>query len=132
MRNDIVSLSQAVANCERNTSLIATVDSALSHVNNLLNDLRGLVTQAASTGTETPETLASLQMQADAIVETINFISASTSFQGQKLLDGSLDFDTFGLDSSKISFLTDPADKKFTEPGAAAPVLPHRALFVLC
>jgi len=24
------------------------------------------------------------------------------------------------------------AGKKFTEPGAAAPVLPHRALFVFC
>jgi len=28
--------------------------------------------------------------------------------------------------------LTAPADKKFTEPGAETPVLPHRALFVLC
>jgi len=28
--------------------------------------------------------------------------------------------------------VTAPADKKFTEPGAEAPVLPHRALFVLC
>ena len=105
MQSGIAKMSQAVANCERNNSLIATADSALSHVNTLLLDLRGLVTQAASTGGETPETLASLQMQADAIIETINFISATTSFQGQKLLDGSLGFDTFGLDSGKVSLL---------------------------
>ena len=105
LKKDIRSLSQAVANCEKNTSLIATVDSALSHVNNLLLDLRALVTEAASTGSETPETLASLQVQADAIIETINFISATTSFQGQKLLDGSLDFDTYGLDSNVVSQL---------------------------
>ena len=28
-------------------------------------------------------------------------------------------------------YVTAPAGKKFTEPGALAPVLPHRALFVL-
>jgi len=31
-----------------------------------------------------------------------------------------------------VKKLTGLADKKFTEPGAEAPVLPHRALFVLC
>ena len=105
MKTDIVSMTQAAANCERNSSLVATVDSALNHINSLLNDLRGLVTEAASTGGETPETLASLQIQADAVIETINFISATTTFQGHKLLDGSLDFNTYGLDSSVVSQL---------------------------
>jgi len=105
MKRDIVALTQAVGNCERNNSLIATADSALSHVSSLLIELRGLVTQAASTGGETPETLSAMQIQADAIIETINFISATTSFQGQKLLDGSLDFSTFGLDKSSVSKL---------------------------
>ena len=105
MKHNIGSLTQAVANCGRNSSLIATVDSALGQVNNLLNELRGLITNAASTGSENPETLATMQMQADAIIETINFISATTTFQGQKLLDGSLDFNTVGLDNSRISQL---------------------------
>ena len=105
MHTNIVSMSQAAANCNRDSAIIATVDSALSHVNSLLNDLRGLVTEAASTGGETPETLAALQIQADAIIESINFISATTTFQGQKLLDGSLDFNTYGLDKSVVSQL---------------------------
>ncbi|MDR0327784.1 MAG: hypothetical protein LBI05_05765, partial [Planctomycetaceae bacterium] len=105
MKTDIVSMTQAAANSGKNSSLIATVDSALSHVNSLLNDLRGLVTEAANTGGETPETLDALQIQANAIIETINFISATTSFQGQKLLDGSLDFNTYGLDKSVVSQL---------------------------
>ena len=105
MQTQITSLTQAVANNQRATAVIATVDSALGHVSSLLNDLRGLVTNAASTGSETPETLAALQIQADAIIDTINFISATTSFQGQKLLDGSLDFNTFGLDKNTISLL---------------------------
>ncbi|MDR0522420.1 MAG: hypothetical protein LBH00_11295 [Planctomycetaceae bacterium] len=105
MQTEISSLTQAVANSERNNAVIATVDSALSHINALLNDLRGLVTEAASTGSETPETLAALQIQADAIVDTINRISETTTFQNQKLLDGSLDFSTYGTDNSKISLL---------------------------
>jgi len=105
MQTEITSLNQAIANCQKASSVIATVDSALGHVSSLINDLRALVTQAANTGGEVPETLISLQIQADAIVDTINFISATTSFQGQRLLDGSLDFTTFGLDNSKISLL---------------------------
>jgi len=105
MQTEITSLTQAVANCQKANSVVATADSALSHISSLINDLRSLVTQAANTGGETPETLASLQVQADAIIDTINFISATTSFQGQKLLDGSLDFTTYGLDKSTISLL---------------------------
>ncbi|GHT41636.1 hypothetical protein FACS189443_3670 [Planctomycetales bacterium] len=98
MQTEIASTSQAVANCERADAVISTADSALSHINSLLNDLRGLITQAANTGVETPETLAELQLNADAILQTIDFISESTKFNGQKLLNGSLDFTTYGLD----------------------------------
>ena len=105
MQTEITSLTQAVANCQKANSVIATVDSALGHVSNLILDLRSLVTEAASTGGETPATLASLQIQADAIIDTINLISATTSFQGQKLLDGSLDFTTYGLNKDTISLL---------------------------
>ena len=79
MQTEITSLTQAVANCQKASSVIATVDSALGHVSTLINDLRGLVTQAANTGGENEATLASLQLQADAVIDTINFISATTS-----------------------------------------------------
>jgi len=50
------------------------------------------------------------------------------------LLDGSDivgSLETFFPSSSKDK-TSSSKDKKFTEPGAEAPVLPHRALFVLC
>ncbi|MDR2117847.1 MAG: hypothetical protein LBP87_15835 [Planctomycetaceae bacterium] len=105
MRTDIVSLSQAVANCQRADSVISTVDSTLSHLNNLLNDLRGLVTQAANTGAENQDTLAMLQVQADAVLNSIDMLSYSTTYQNQKLIDGSLDFTTYGIDKNKIDLL---------------------------
>jgi flagellin-like hook-associated protein FlgL len=105
MRTDIVSLSQAVANCQRADSVISTIDSTLSHLNSLLNDLRGLVTQAANTGAENQETLAMLQVQTDAVLNSIDMLSYSTTYQSQKLIDGSLDFTTYGIDKSKIDLL---------------------------
>jgi flagellin-like hook-associated protein FlgL len=105
MRTDIVSLSQAVANSQRANSVISTIDSTLSHLNNLLNDLRGLVTQAANTGAENQETLAMLQIQADAVLNSIDMLTYSTTYQNQKLLDGSLDFTTYGIDQNKIDLL---------------------------
>jgi flagellin-like hook-associated protein FlgL len=105
MRTDIVSLSQAVANCQRADSVISTIDNTLSHLNGLLNDLRGLVTQAANTGAENQETLAMLQVQTDAVLNSIDMLSQSTTHQNQKLIDGSLDFTTYGIDKNKIDLL---------------------------
>ncbi len=104
MRTDITSTAQAVANCQRADAVISTTDSALGELNNLLNDLRGLATEAANTGAENDSTLKSLQMQADSVLDAIDRISNQTQFQQQKLIDGSLDFTTYGLDSSKISY----------------------------
>src|SRR5262249_43644669 len=42
------------------------------------------------------EQIAANQLQVDSSLEAINRISATTSFQGRKLLDGSLDFITSG------------------------------------
>ncbi|MDR1491582.1 MAG: hypothetical protein LBT05_02495 [Planctomycetaceae bacterium] len=102
MRTDLVSMKQAVSNSQRADKAISLIDSTLSNVNSLLNDLRGIVTQAANTGVENTATLASLQLQADAIISAIDYYSASTTFNGQKLLDGSLDFNLFGTDSASL------------------------------
>ena len=103
MRTDITSTAQAVANCERAGAVISTADSALGQMNNLLNDLRGLVVQAANTGGENDATLRALQLEADSALDAIDRISNQTQFQQQKLIDGSLDFTTYGLDTSKLA-----------------------------
>ncbi|MDR2346939.1 MAG: hypothetical protein LBE18_12835 [Planctomycetaceae bacterium] len=94
MRTDLVLMKQAVSNSQRADKAISLVDSTLASINNLLNDLRGIITQAANTGVENSATLTSLQQQADAIINAIDYYSTSTAFNGQKLLDGSLDFNT--------------------------------------
>src|SRR3954463_8287681 len=50
LRRDITSINKAISNTDRANQLIATADSALAQVSNLLNDVRGLVVEAANTG----------------------------------------------------------------------------------
>jgi flagellin-like hook-associated protein FlgL len=102
MRTDLATMKQAVSNSQRADKAISLIDSTLANVTSLLNDLRGIITQAANTGVENTATLASLQLQADTIINTIDYFSSSTTFNGQKLLDGSLNFSLFGADKNSL------------------------------
>lgn len=94
LRSDITSINTAIDNSERANQVIATADSALGQVSNLLNDIRGLVTEAANQGALSDDEIAANQLQIDASLEAINRIAQTTTFQGRRLLDGSLDFVT--------------------------------------
>lgn len=92
LRANIVSINRAITNSERASQMIATADSALNQIGNLLNDIRALVTEAANKGVMNADQIAANQLQIDAALEAINRIAHTTAFQGRKLLDGSLDF----------------------------------------
>lgn len=94
LRSDITSLNKAISNTQRASQIIATADSALGQVSNLLNDIRGLVVEAANKGALSDDEIAANQLQIDSSLEAINRIAQTTTFQGRKLLDGSLDFVT--------------------------------------
>lgn len=92
LRSDIVSTNKAISNSERANQIIATADAALSQINGLLNDIRGLVTEAANTGAMSADQIAANQLQIDSSLEAINRIAQTANFQGRRLLDGTLDF----------------------------------------
>jgi flagellin len=106
LRSEITSLNKAISNTKRANQIIATADSSLSQVSSLLNDVRGLVVEAANNGALSPDEIAANQLQIDSSLEAINRIAQTTTFQGRKLLDGSLDFTTAaGTNFNKISDL---------------------------
>jgi flagellin len=107
LASDITATTKAISNSERANEMIATADSALSQVSDLLNDIRGLVTEAANTGAMSSDQIAANQLQVDSSLEAINRIAQTTSFQGKRLLDGSLDFTTttWTGDSAKVTGL---------------------------
>ncbi|WP_047813661.1 flagellin [Rhodopirellula islandica] len=92
LRSEITGLTKAISNTTRASQIISTADSALGQVSNLLNDVRGLVVEAANTGALSDEEIAANQLQIDSSLEAINRISQTTTFQGKKLLDGSQEF----------------------------------------
>jgi flagellin len=92
LRSDMTAITKAISNTERADQIVATADSALGQVSTLLNDIRGLVTESANTGALSDDQIAANQLQIDSSLEALNRISQTTSFQGRKLLDGSLDF----------------------------------------
>jgi len=94
LRSDISSIQKAISNSQRANQIIATADSALGQVSSLLNDIRALVTEAANKGALSDDEIAANQLQIDSSLEAINRIAQTTTFQGRRLLDGSLDFIT--------------------------------------
>jgi flagellin len=96
LRSDITSIRRAISNTDRANQVIATADSALGQVSSLLNDIRGLVTESANTGVLSAEQIAANQLQLDSSLEALNRIAQTTEFQGRKLLNGSLNFNTTG------------------------------------
>jgi flagellin-like hook-associated protein FlgL len=105
LKSQITGTTKAITNTQRANSLISTADSGLSQVGNLLNDIKGLVVEAANTGAMSAEQIAANQLQVDASLDSIDRIARTTNFAGQKLLDGSLDFRTSGANNGYISNL---------------------------
>ncbi|MDR3110260.1 MAG: hypothetical protein LBU65_11335, partial [Planctomycetaceae bacterium] len=105
LKSDITATNMAVKNTQRANNVIAIADSALGQVSSLLNDIRGLVNEAANTGAMSTEQIAANQLQVNASLDSIDRISKTTNFQGKLLLDGSLDFATSGVDRYAIRSL---------------------------
>ena len=106
LRSEITSLNKSISNTNRASQIISTADSALGQVSSLLNDVRGLVVEAANSGALSDDEIAANQLQVDSSLEAINRIAQTTTFQGRKLLDGSLDFITSkGTGAANISSL---------------------------
>lgn len=92
LRSDITNIGKAIGNSQRANQVISTADSALAKVSSLLNDIRGLATEAANSGVLSVEQISANQLQVDASLVAIDRIAQTTTFQGKKLLDGSLEF----------------------------------------
>lgn len=102
LRSEMAGVQQAISNTQQANNMIAVADSALNEVSNLLISIRGLVTEAANTAVMSEEMIAANQLQVDATLNAIDRISSSTTFMGQQLLDGSLNFVLEGVDRSTL------------------------------
>jgi len=100
LRAELTAIEEASANAARARGVVRTADAAMSEVSSLLNTIRGNVVSAASSGYSDAE-LQAMQIETDAALDAINRIGSTTSFGGEKLLDG---------DSATFVFSPDVAD----------------------
>jgi flagellin-like hook-associated protein FlgL len=94
LKAEITGTTKAITNTQRAISMIATADSSLGQINSLLTDIKGLVVEGANSGVMNAEMIAANQMQINAAIGAIDKIAKQTSYNGQKLLDGSMSFRT--------------------------------------
>src|SRR5690606_33732719 len=83
-------------------NVINTAEGALSEISALLLEVQSLTNEAANTGALSAEEIAANQLQVDSILNSINRIANTTQFNGVKLLNGSLDYVTSGVQSTAI------------------------------
>jgi flagellin len=104
LRSEQKATETAVSNAQRADNIIGTAEGALSEVSNLLVNLQGLVGNTANEAGLSQDEKDANQLQVDSILSTINRISNSASFEGVKLLNGTFDYTTSGLNGSTSAF----------------------------
>src|SRR5947199_1398291 len=71
LKSEIAGINQAIDNSSRATNVISTADGALGEVSSLLNNIKGLVVQAANSGAMSDAEIKANQLQIDSAVEAI-------------------------------------------------------------
>jgi flagellin len=102
LRSEIRGLEQAIRNTERAGSVIATAEGYLAEVADLLNSIKALAVEAASTGGVSQTEIEANQLQVDSAIDSITRIANTASFNGLQLLNGALEYHTQGIDADDI------------------------------
>ncbi len=105
LQQEQTGIQTAISNASLAGNVIGTAEGGLNEVSSLLLQLQGLVGQAANTGGLSSDEVQADQLQVDSILSTINRIAGSTTFEGQQLLNGNLDYTTSGVTASAVTAL---------------------------
>jgi len=94
MTAQIRGLNQAARNANDGISMAQTAEGALQESTNILQRMRELAVQAAN-DTNSATDRQSIQAEVDQLISELDRIANTTSFNGRKLLDGSMTNATF-------------------------------------
>ncbi|WP_022664674.1 flagellin [Desulfospira joergensenii] len=87
LRSQGMGLGQAIKNANDGINIVQTADAALDESINIVNTIKTKSIQAAQDG-QTTESRAAIQADIDKLMEELDTIARTTSFNGQKLLSG--------------------------------------------
>ena len=117
LRSDKAAIGAAIKNAQRAEQVVNVAEGGLQEINNLLVELQGLVGESANNSGLSVEEKEANQLQIDSILQTIDRVANSTTFNGQNLLNGQLDYqidstpagiDNIQVNSAKLSDSGDP------------------------
>jgi flagellin len=103
LQSETTALNSAITNATQANNMLGTAEGALSQTSSLLLTIQGMVDTAANTGGMTSAQTAANQMQIDQAVQSIDRIANTTEFNGTKLLNGALGYNTGGVVAADIS-----------------------------
>ena len=99
---EIAQIDAATRNGQRISSIIDTADGAMAQISSLLGTIQTNALSAAGS-TTTAEERAAYQSEIDAAVDSIDRLVNTTTFNGTRILDGGLGYNTSGIDNAKLS-----------------------------
>ena len=102
VRAQITGLDAAQKNVKDGISLVKTAEGAMQEVHDMLNRMKYPVTRSANGTYDNEVARANLRKEVDSLKSEINRIADSANFNGQNLIDGSLDADTDLTEHSTI------------------------------
>ncbi len=121
LRSQLAQLDAESRALTRTEHVASTADAALGEISDLLIDADGLAVAAANTGGTSEAEREAYQMELDAKLQTAQRIAATTTFNGARLLDGSLNLSVGdagvsvpSADPSDIGRVTDSGGYTFT------------------
>lgn len=114
LRSEIKSLGAAISNAERADQVVNIAEGGLQEVSSLLTELQALVTASASKAGLSDAEKEANQLQIDSVLQTIDRIASSTSFQGVRLLNGTFDYKVENVNAGVTDYRVNGA--KFSGP----------------
>lgn len=90
LRAEITASNAAIKNSQRANLMLNVAESGMKQIGALLTEAKGLAVESANTGAMSAEMIEANQVQMNAILDSIDRFSSSTSWLGKPLLDGSL------------------------------------------
>jgi flagellin len=87
-------VTAAIDNAQRADAMMTVAEGAMGEISDLLLEIESLAVESTSTGGLTQAEIAANQAEIDQAVQSIDHIVRTTSFNGQRLLDGSLSIRT--------------------------------------
>ena len=105
LRAEKVAINAAMSNAERAEQVVNVAEGGLQEISNMLVELQSLVTSTANEAGVSAKEKEANQLQIDSILQSIDRIANSTSFQGIKLLNGNFEYTTTGVNQAEIDDL---------------------------